>query len=610
MSGFIAIFNRDGKVVDKLLLQRLTRALDSRGPDRQDYIIQNSVGMGHTLFKTTVEADYDQQPFVASNQLIITSNARIDGREELIEKLGIGNDIQANQTPDYQLILHAYKKWEKNCLDHLIGDFSFVIWDGQNQQLFCARDHFGMLQLHYAHTGNSVLISNSIYCLLQHPDISRRLNDQAMADYLLLGDHTWFDKSTTAFAEIQTLPPANVLIVGKDKEIVKPYWEFPLQVPLKHYKHATDYIEHFRHLLGITVKDRLRYPRVVISMSGGMDSSSVAAMASDIRKHTDPSIELNSVTSLFESIHPDNERYYSGLVSEKLDIPVHYIEGGNYPLFDFPEPTTRPMYILQPGFWLKINEMYSDLGRVLLTAEGADNLLTFTPVLKMDWHEINTVTFFFHTIKMYIHYFKFPGIGTGLLAKLRKVKKRDGINSFPAYPAPEWINKDIEKQMHLEERWNDLVIDSNKSMNKRHPKIHKNLVQPPWDSDDLCMHSSFIFAEKRDPFLDLRLLEFVLSIPPMPWLFNKYLLRHCMIGNLPEEVIRRKKTPIGMLHASLLKRPQNQWIDCWKPEKELLQYVNMERIPRMSGHHFDSNISYTHLLPLSLNNWLRGVVRN
>ena len=169
MSGFIGIFNTDGAPVDSELLERLTASLTFRGPDARAVWCQGSVGFGHTLFRTTWEARYERQPFTLDQQVWIVADARVDAREDLVRELGCGHDLALNQTPDVELILRAYLKWGEACLDHMIGDFSFAIWDGRSRRLFCARDHFGVKLFYYARTSSCLIFSNTITALRFHP---------------------------------------------------------------------------------------------------------------------------------------------------------------------------------------------------------------------------------------------------------------------------------------------------------------------------------------------------------------------------------------------------------------------------------------------------------
>src|SRR5690242_2989091 len=131
------------------MLERLTRSLAFRGPDAEGIWCGGAVGLGHTLLRTTRigvsqevrDAERDKQPVTLRGKLWIVADARIDARAELIEKLQAksGSSFPISlSTPDAILILHAYDIWGDACVEHLLGDFSFAIWDTTRHRLFCA----------------------------------------------------------------------------------------------------------------------------------------------------------------------------------------------------------------------------------------------------------------------------------------------------------------------------------------------------------------------------------------------------------------------------------------------------------------------------------------
>ena len=142
------------------------------------------------------------------------------------------------------------------------------------------------------------------------------------------------------------------------------------------------------------------------------------------------------------------------------------------------------------------------------------------------------------------------------------------------------------------------------ALRSRQSLLHDSLVKPDWCVDDIVMKSDFTLPEQRDPFLDQRMIEFVLSLPALPWLFNKHILRRAMEEKLPSEVIERPKTPLGMLQHSLLKLPETEWVDEWQSLPELQQYVERSRIPRLVEGSCEPVSSYVNLRPLILNRWL------
>src|SRR5687768_323721 len=187
MSGIFGIVNFDGAPIDRDLLARLTESMTFRGPDAQQILSDGHAGFGHTLLRTTWEAETEKQPITFDSKVWLTADARLDGRAELMQKLGKTTGASESTHNDAELILLAYHAWKEECINHLIGDFAFAIWDTNARRLFCARDHFGVKPFYYAHTGNSFIFSNTLNTLRLHPSVSDELHEPAIADYLVFG---------------------------------------------------------------------------------------------------------------------------------------------------------------------------------------------------------------------------------------------------------------------------------------------------------------------------------------------------------------------------------------------------------------------------------------
>src|SRR5437867_2448525 len=160
MSGIVGIVNFDGATVDRALLRRMTDFMTFRGPDEQRIWVDGNVGFGHTLLRTTFESEHEHQPFTLDGRTWIVADARVDAQADLIAKLNAhGEHVKAGVT-DVELLLRAYHVWGEGCVDHLLGDFAFAIWDGPQRRLFCARDHLGVKPFFYAHLGATLIFSS------------------------------------------------------------------------------------------------------------------------------------------------------------------------------------------------------------------------------------------------------------------------------------------------------------------------------------------------------------------------------------------------------------------------------------------------------------------
>src|SRR5439155_12949958 len=177
LSSSVGIINLYGKQVNKKLLRQMTDFMAYRGPNAQHVWMNGHVGFGHTMLQTTFESEREQQPCSLDGKVCITADARVDGRDDLIRHLrSKGREIQSSVT-DVELILHTYHVWDDDCVQHLIGDFAFAIWDGRQQRLFCARDHFGIKPFYYARLERCLIFSNTLNSIREHPAVSDALND-------------------------------------------------------------------------------------------------------------------------------------------------------------------------------------------------------------------------------------------------------------------------------------------------------------------------------------------------------------------------------------------------------------------------------------------------
>ena len=605
MSGFVAVVNTDGAPVDRPLLQDLTASLYFRGPDRQQVWTGGSVGLVHTLFATTREARLEQQPATLDGLVWITGCIRIDAREELVSRLGLQRSLRLEDTPDSHLVLHAYGVWGEQCLAHLLGDFAFALWDNINNTLFCARDRFGLRQLVYAQRGATFVAGNSIHSLLRHPGISDRLSEAAIGDFLLFGDHRWGDRSRTAFEDICALEPAHCLVLDNGRVRTRRYWDAPHDLPPIRYRHERDYAEHFEELLRAAVSDRLRSRDVVVSLSGGMDSTSVAATVRDIQHRQNGEPVLHATTVLHDSVHASLERIYVEQASRHLGLRPHYLDAGSYPLLGQWVQTTCPLELYQPRLWFDLERSALTWGRVFLTGDGGDEL--FSPATVMNAiKSTGAATALVAALRLRLLYGRAPKPGTGLGVLLRRLR-RHGRDREPPYPYPDWLNPELERNLNLKQRWAHYWQRRQPPGFEATAGSARAMVTPDWNTDDVFTNCGVTLAERRCPFLDPRLLEFVLSLPALPWLFNKHLLRVAMTDKLPAAILARPKTPLGNVHDSLLAVEKPVFDDSCRPATELSRFVAPGRIEAPAAAAGDSARCYVNLRPFLLDVWLKNL---
>lgn len=608
MSGFVCVFHQDGAPIDRALLRSLTDFLSDRGPDAGEVWVGGSTGMGHALLRITRESASEQQPAGLGGRFWIVADARLDAREELIDELrGANQDVRSN-APDCELVLHAYAAWGTACVDRLRGDFSFAIRDAGHQRLFCARDHLGIKPFYYALAGKIFLCSNTLNCIRLHTRVSGELNDAAIGDFLLFGLN--YNNETTSFRDIQRLPPAHSLTASPRGLHIQRYWAPPTDGYIR-YSKPEEYVENFQLILKTAVEDRLRTDRVGVLVSGGLDSSSIAAVAKEITRKSAPSARIRGYTCVYEWLIPDREGDYAREVSEFLRIPVKFIAMDEAQLFarlddlglSWPEPIEDP-------FLATISDAYRDISTdccVLFSGEGSDNLMDFQmwPYVgdlrhRGEWQRLLT------EVANYLWVRPFPWRGI----RARALRLTGKHPDQPVYP--NWLAPEFSRSMNLEARWKEQnQLPKSWRTHPIHPRGHGSLSLPQWTHmfEQADAGATGYPVETCYPFLDLRMVNYLLAIPPFPWFFKKMLLREAMAGRLPERVRTRSKTPLQ--GDPVLAQIQRAGSGPWKKMSlaaELDRYVDRTAVKPPHGE-MNAEQASSDLRPYCLNIWLQSARR-
>lgn len=602
MSGIVGIVNLDGAPVDRALLERMTEFMTFRGPDAQKVWSDGHVGFGHTLLKTTDESEREYQPYTLDGRAWIVADARVDARPDLIASLhskGV-EDVKADVT-DVELILRSYQLWGEQCVQHLLGDFAFAIWDSLKHTLLLARDHLGVRPLFYTHVGQSVIFSNTLDCIRHHPDVSARLNDLAIANFLLFGVNQELD--TTCFADIRRLPPAHCASWSKARPRIRRFWTMSVDEP-QYFSHPDDYTERFKELVRTAVSDRLRSDSVGVFMSGGLDSTTLAVTAAQVMRNRSARNSPIAFTTVLDGIMDNNESVFAAIVAKKLQIPIYYdrIQFEYSPessSISTPEPVSDPLALR----WARMRfNWISSQARTCLYGEGPDNALAY------EWRPHlcyliaqRRLLRLARDLALHVLAHRRIPLLTTVLRGMRKKPACVGLT--PYYPA--WFEKSFESRLDLRTRWNQY-------MNRRigsvvhpvRPKAYQSFTGPLWaplfeDFDAANTSAPLVVSH---PYIDLRLLRFLLSVPALPWCRSKYLLRRAMRGVLPAAVLQRPKSPLRT-------DPVWEWarqagLPPVVPSPLLARYVRTDLV----SNGLESPSSFrAHLRVRSLNDWLRNL---
>ena len=184
MSGIAGIVRFDGGSIEPGQIERMVSAMAHRGPDGIDCCARGSVAFGHCMLRTTPESLEETQPLTNEDQsLVLVMDGRIDNWEELRGKL-LTQNARLRTRADPELVLRAYEFWGQDCLDHIDGDFAFVIWDARRREAFCARDRMGANPFYYHWDGRRFAFASELHAILSLPWISEELNEGMLAEII------------------------------------------------------------------------------------------------------------------------------------------------------------------------------------------------------------------------------------------------------------------------------------------------------------------------------------------------------------------------------------------------------------------------------------------
>ncbi|MCH9697115.1 MAG: hypothetical protein K0U68_03340 [Gammaproteobacteria bacterium] len=275
MSTICGLFHRKSGEIDRSL-EKMLSAMATNGLADGTQWAQGSVGLAQGESIATESQHHTLPGYDNLTQLAITADARLDNRATLGDTFGY-NSSELNKLTDSQLVLRAFRRWGKDCPQHLLGDFAFVIWEPQTKLLFCARDHIGVKPFYYSLTPEQFTFASDINGILAAPGVSDNLDESYIASSLI--DKFFAPKDRTFYQTISKLPPGHTLAVQPDTIKLEQYW-FPERAPSVCYRTDADYEAAFLELYTRAVHDRLRTQHPIgVHLSGGLDSSSIAVLA-------------------------------------------------------------------------------------------------------------------------------------------------------------------------------------------------------------------------------------------------------------------------------------------------------------------------------------------
>ena len=475
------------------------------------------------------------QPLACGDRLRMVMDGRLDDRAALARRLETGLDRRLGAASDAALALAAYELWGTDCASHLLGDFSFCLWDAEHRHLFCVRDHLGVKPLYYAQVGTTLIVSNVLRSVRRHPRVSARLDEEAIGDFLLFW--TCLESSRTSFADVARVPPAHTLTASSRDSRLTRYWSLQPQESLR-LRSPGEYVERYVSTLETVVGDRVRSEPAGILMSGGLDSSSVAAAAARVVGAASTSTALRAYTAVYDTVEQDRERHYSTLVANALGIPIEHYAMDGYRWFERwnesllpPEPSAEPMTAMMAD----LLEHVSRHGGVVLTGDGGDPALLPSTFLNLVGRvPLGPLVRDFCTSAWRAR--SLPPIGA-----------RSVIRRWWSPPAtvPVWLSESFRRRVDPDARVREIDRRREPADGPRGAAL--SAMVDPWWTAMFEAHDPGATqrpVELRYPLFDVRFLLLALSLPTHPWCVNKTIARTAL-RTLPDEIRTRPKSPLA-----------------------------------------------------------------
>ena len=602
MSGFFGVVRDNVEPFDPAAFQIHAQRLNSRGAGKTAIWTKPGGGLCFVASHHGLQAKIETQPATLNSREWIVGDIRLDGKKQLADQLGFTRS-EIPDTPDSKLLLQAWLEWRVDCLPKILGDYSFALWDASENTLWCARDFVGARPFFYAMADGTFYFSNTLRALRGLPGISAELDPVFIGDFLLTGYCA--DLSRTVYRDIHRLPPAHRLKYHRGQVQVERFLALPIEEPL-YLKNTEEYLEEYLELLRQAVADRLPQQPTALYLSGGLDSASVCAIAVELaRKQCRPDT-LKAFTMSWQALFDDPEPRFSTIAANHLGLAHEILQDTEVLPLEIPFSTPEPWGELFGGRVQKQSARVAQYSGVVLSGDGGDDVLTgqawpYLQNLRKHGEWARMIRSFGGFL---LSHGRFPPLRGGFRSRLRRFFWRED----PGQQFPNWISPEFERKTNLSERFRE----SNR------PKPHDHSIHP---GAYAALQSSYwsglleyedagwigVDLESRAPLMDLRLLRFLLRLPPVPWCVNKELVRTALQDYLPETIIQRPKTTLvrDPLEAAQTDRG-------WRPEYPKGPSGLIQSFVNWSSWHetlmsAKGSISWDNLRPLALEYWFKDI---
>lgn len=565
MSGVVAVYRRGGEVSAREV-RTMLESTRPRGGDREVTSTDGQVGFGYRDSRRGGPSPNDRLAEREGVRAII--DGRIDGRDELAASLGVA-DRSASLT-DAELAIEAYLEWGEDFPKRLVGAFGMVLWDENRERFLAVRDKTGIRHLYYAVVGSVILFASETTPITERDDVSTRPNEGLLVEYVI-GNVNTTDESF--YEGVHKLEGGTTLLGSSGDLRTKRYWN-PAAIETSTLS-DDQLVERLRTLLRRSIADRVGSDSSVL-MSGGLDSTTVAAVAQRLNDDRGrPPTTTYSV--VFDEVESLDERTGVEVMQEAYGLDSTVVTGNDAcPLND--ETLCELVFTEHPC--LDSGLFVNRLAFERLEADGVDAVLTG---IGGNLHDGDRLCYadFFRSFRLrrlwrairsdevtYTTGIGLYGLGPALTSGFTFIHELNDQCVGP--PWPEYLSPEAAAQTNLDDRLRPrhegLEFDS-----LERTALYYSLTDPYIDFalEGVRRVGLQYGIERRHPFLDARIVEFLFSLPTGTRFRDgrrKHLFRRAFEEFLPRQLrgtCTSKNVYDPLIHRSLRRRERDLLVDAF-----------------------------------------------
>ena len=357
MCGIVGFINKENK--KEKIIKKMMDRINHRGPDGEGTFIDDNIALGHKRL-SIIDLNTGSQPMFNENErYVVVFNGEIYNYIELKSELE-KEDHYFKTSCDTEVLLHGYEEYGVKLLDHLRGMFAFAIWDREKEELFCARDHFGIKPFYYYKNDDVFMFASEIKAFLDHPQFKKELNKEAIAPYLAFN---YSPTADTFFKGVKKLEPGHYLLYKNGDLVVKRYFKLAFD---EQNGDKNQFIDEIDNIMRDSVnKHMLSDVEVGSFLSSGIDSSYLVSLAKPDKTYTvgykiDKYNEINYAKDLADKLKINN--------TSKIITKDEYFKMIPKIMYHMDEPLADPAAVAL----YFVSELASKDVKVVLSGEGAD----------------------------------------------------------------------------------------------------------------------------------------------------------------------------------------------------------------------------------------------